>query len=355
MNSLKVIEFSDKYNYKVIEITNKKCFHSPHAHYIFNKDNGEMISWGKNVALDPDRFPAPNILDLEVTTKCSHNCPFCYKSNNPNGKNMSFAFFKKLFRGLPKSITQIAFGADYDLTSNPDIYKMMDHARRHGVIPNVTVGYLSLEDAHNVSQLCGAVAVSRYEDKDKCYDTVLRLTNEGMKQVNIHLMVSEETYDRCVETIKDSATDKRLSALNAVVLLSLKQKGRGVGFHPLSQEKFNSLIDLAKENKVNIGFDSCSSLKAFSSRRFDNYRDMIIPCEAGLESSYINVYGYYFPCSFCEGTEDWKMGINAMCKSSEEFLDKVWNNERVLEFAQRLNSTSCMDSEGCRSCPYFNI
>ena len=354
-----IIEQNDKYKYSVAisEKDNTKLFHSEKANYIFDMTNGMMCSWGKSVNDDPESFPAPNILDMEITTSCSHLCPFCYKSNNPNGKNMTFETFKKIFEVLPKSLTQIAFGADYDLSSNPDLWQMMDYARQNNVIPNVTAGYVSEEVADKLAEYCGAVAISRYESKDKCYDSIKRLTDRGMTQVNMHYMISEETFDRCMETLEDIKTDQRLEKLNAIVMLSLKQKGRGIGYHTLSQDKFNQICSKAREYNIGLGFDSCSSLKAY--RAFsDNpeVRNSIIPCEAARESSYINVDGYYYPCSFCEGEGEWSEGLNVLdCNSVEDFLDKVWHNSKTTKFCALLSLTEEDNIEKCRHCPIFNV
>lgn len=362
-NNSNIIEKSDRFNYTVSmsEDGLYKYFESPKANYRFNTRTGSMLSWGESYNEDPSPFPAPNILDLEVTTSCNHHCPFCYKSNNPNGKNMTFETFKKIFDILPKSITQIAFGADYDLTSNSDIFRMMEYAKENNVIPNVTVGYLDEEKMDRISHLCGAVAVSRYESKDACYDTIKGLIDRGMTQVNMHYMISEETYDRALETLEDIKSDERLERLNAIVFLSLKKKGRGVGFHTLSQEKFNNLVKIAKENNISLGFDSCSSLKAY--RAFSDtpeVRKYIIPCEAGIESSYINVDGEYYPCSFCEGeisdNLDWRTGIPVTdCVDSDDFLTKVWFNQKTGLFKSVITHSCNYNDEHCRSCPMFEV
>lgn len=354
---MKILEKTKDYEVSMSDDGLFKGFVSKDAHYLFNLENGTMISWGKTLKEDPEVFPAPNILDMEITTSCSHLCPFCYKSNNPNGKNMTFETFKKIFDVLPKSLTQIAFGADYDLSSNPDLWQMMNYARQNSVIPNVTAGYVSEETADKLAEYCGAVAISRYESKDKCYDSIKRLTDRGMTQVNMHYMISEETFDRCMETLEDIKSDPRLEKLNAIVMLSLKQKGRGVSYHCLSQDKFNQICSKAREYNIGLGFDSCSSLKAY--RGFSDkpeVRDSIIPCEAARESSYINVEGVYYPCSFCEGEGDWSEGLNVLdCKSSEDFISKVWKHEKTVNFCMALNNTEKDNCEKCRHCPIFNV
>ena len=352
-----VIEKGENYtvsegNYKGTTI---KKFESENANYIFDSNTGKMMLWGKKFEDDPTYFPVPNILDLEVTTKCNGGCKFCYKSNTTSGKNMSFETFKKIFDVLPKSITQIAFGADRDLSSNPDLISMMRYAREHGVIPNITTAYVSEEMADVLSKLCGAVAISRYGNKDECYDSIKRLTDRGMNQVNIHLMVSEETYDRCMETARDAVSDPRLEKLNAIVCLSLKQKGRGEGFHVLSDEKFKALVDLTVKNKIGLGFDSCGSLKVLRSLGKETQK-YVLDCEASLQSSYINVEGDYYPCSFCEGEGDWKTGLSVLdCKDSKDFAKKIWNNSKTEHFRKILTASANNNEFQCRECPIFRV
>jgi len=260
---------------------------------------------------------------------------------------MSFDTFKIILDKMPKTLTQIAFGVDAQAESNPDLWAMMKYTREQKIIPNLTVADIADSDevAMNIARLAGACAVSRYEDKNICYNSIKKLTDLGMKQVNIHCMISEETFDRAIETMEDMKTDSRLKDMYAIVLLSLKKKGRGVGFTPLSQERFNVLCNKAHELKINFGFDSCGSSKYINflnQSNFDeDYKKELIksvePCEITLFSSYANVYGQYSPCSFTEHEPLWEDGgIDIV--SSEDFLKDVWNNDRTINFRNKLLS-----------------
>lgn len=347
-------------NYSVYLNNDYKLFKSEEANYIFNMKNGFTMTWNPKTNEDPLYFPVPEILDMEVTTIChgpnGTPCPFCYKSNNPNGKNMSFETFKQILDVLPKSITQIAFGIDANATSNPDIWRMMEYCRQNNIIPNTTVANISDETADLLSKYCGAVSVSRYADKNLCYDSIKRLTDRGMTQVNMHYMIAEETYEGALETLNDIKTDPRLSKMNAIVFLSLKKKGRAAinPYNCLSQDKFDNLVKIARELGVNLGFDTCSGKKSLKSLEDDkNAKDSISLCESSRESAYISTDGEYFPCSFTEGTEGWEEGINVLeCNSTQDFIDKVWNNPRTVEFRNNLIKTVC---NGCRSCPIYDI
>jgi hypothetical protein len=342
----------------IIENEKTKVFKSDECNFIFNKETGFTAVWGKTVDDDPVYCPSgPMIADIEITTACSGPggtpCNFCYKSNLKNGKNMSLDKFKEVFHKLPNTITQIAFGADADLSSNPDIWKIMDYCRNNDfnfVVPNITVADVSDEVADKLSAVCGAVAVSRYADKNLCYDSVKKLTDRGMTQVNIHMLLSEETYDRAVETIEDIQRDPRLAKLNAIVFLSLKQKGRGIHFNRLSDDKFQFIVDRCFNDKIRFGFDSCTANKFLNSvKGYPNYAQletMSEPCESTLFSTYIDVDGKYYPCSFCEKVGDWSEGIDVA--SCEDFVKDIWHHDKTLKFRDMLHNSG-------RSCPIFNV
>ena len=69
-------------DYKVSIKNNWKYFRSPKANYAFNMNDGFTFTWGESTDEDPTYFPAPTILDCEVTTKCTgingEVCPFCF-------------------------------------------------------------------------------------------------------------------------------------------------------------------------------------------------------------------------------------------------------------------------------------
>ena len=317
-------------NYSVYLNNDYKLFKSEEANYIFNMKNGFTMTWNPKTNEDPLYFPAPTILDCEISTGCEgigkegKVCSYCYKSSLHEGHNMSFETFKHIIDIFPKSLQQVAFGSSAKLKVNPDLWKMMEYCRQNNIVPNITAADVDDETATLLSKYCGAVAISLHGDFDICYDSVKRLTDRGMDQVNIHAVISEETFDEVMKLFHDRLTDPRLEKLNGIVCLSLKQKGRGVNHKKLSQEKFNEIVKFARDR-----------------------------CEASASSSYINYLGEYFPCSFTEGTEGWETGINVLeCNSTQDFIDKVWNNPRTIEFRNNLIKNVC---NGCRSCPIYDI
>jgi len=311
---------------------------------------------------DPSFCPwSPEILDIEVSTICNgvngKPCHFCYKSNTGVGKNMTLDQFKTILQKVSKrrTLCQTALGIG-DIDSNPDLWKMMEFCREINIVPNITINGWNLTDkyAENLSRLCGACAVSKY-DSDICYDAVKKLTDLGMEQINIHIVVSNENMEECLQTIKDAKNDPRLRKLNAIIFLMLKPKGRGKKVDRLtSLDKYSELINFALENEVNIGFDSCSAISFLravkDNSEYKSFQEMAEPCESSLFSAYINVLGEYAPCSFCEGEEGWTEGISVL--ECEDFLQDIWYNPRVVQFRENLIETIY---EKKSSCPMFNL
>lgn len=339
----------------IIDKDKTKILKSENYNFFFNKETGFFARWGKTQEEDGNiELCLPEIADIEISTICNGVngiCKFCYKENNPKGKNMCLDTFKKVFNKLPHSVTQIAFGIG-NIDGNEDLWEIMKYTRENGVIPNITINAARMtpELFDNMASTVGACAISLY-DKELTYNAVKELTDRGLKQTNIHFMLSDETYDKALETLKDIKTDIRLKKLNAVVFLSLKTKGCAIkGFKQLKQEKFDDIVNYAMENNIPIGFDSCGSQKFLKSienhKQYKNIETMVEPCEATIYSSYIDVDGKYYPCSFATNTEDWNEGISVI--NCDNFLKDIWFNEKTLIFKKKLLNCN-------RNCPIYKI
>ena len=400
----------------VLEDEKRRVVKSENYNTFFNKKTGFFARWGKTEDDDPIQAPMPEIADIEISSGLCHNsCPFCYKNNSANKElhNMTLNQFKNIFHKLAKTVvillldndvdekpvvlvkplekefyekfntkqeiiehiksittlpvkaikiqnqgllSQIAFGitSPYD---NPDFFKMMEYAREFDVIPNYTINGTDMteEVADKTVELCGACAVSCCSDLEKTYNAVKLLTDRGLKQVNIHCVAMQTTYDLIIKLINDVASeDIRVKDLNAIVLLKYKPKGTNAGkFKPLTLEQYKTIFNFAREKKVGLGFDSCSApvyLETIKDETtFEKMAAYAEPCESTLFSIYINSYGECSPCSFteneCRDWCDWDKGISVL--NSPDF-ESIWNNERIKSFRERLLSNG-------RKCPMFNL
>ena len=182
--------------------------------------------------------------------------------------------------------------------------------------------------------------------------------------VNIHFMLSEETYERAFEVVSDIAADPRLKGFNAIVFLAHKAKGRNkTEFSSVkNKEKYQKLISFCEDRHINYGFDSCSAPVFFKTfEGTDRYNQMSLlgeACESTLFSSYINADGKFFPCSFNEGEGDWTEGLDVL--TCTDFAKDIWFNEKTIAFRNKLMETtrgclSCPSQKFCRTCPTFEV
>lgn len=344
----------------ILDVTGGKVCSSDNYNYMFNKKDGQFKRWGSTEFDDPQFSPiGPEILDLEITSGyCpNNNCKFCYKenSNNKTPVNMSFEEFKNIFNKMKLNLTQIAFGIT-GVQTNKDFIKMLKYTRKNGVVPNFTLSGIDLTDklAKEISKYIGGLAVSVYEtDKTIGYKTVNIFTSLGIKQTNIHAMISKETLEFVYEILNDIKKEDKLKNLNAIVFLGVKPKGRAKNnFNPLTHEQYKDLISYCFKNEINFGFDSCSAPKFenciskmdLPKNKKRSFLTMSEPCESCLFSSYVNVHGDFYPCSFTEGEKDWGNGLSVL--KCENFLKDIWYNKKVEKFRKTLLNN-------CRFCPTF--
>lgn len=348
---------------KISETEKYKVFISDRYNYVFDKTTGMFIRWGVNEHDDPQFSPyGPELVDMEIVVgDCLGKCAFCYK-NNGSGKPkyMTFETFKTIFDKLPKTVTQIAFGIT-NIDSNPDFFRIMEYTRENGVIPNYTTHGLDITEEHarKTAEICGSVGIS-VVNKNKTLESIDMFHSAGVKQINIHYVLSEETYEGALQLIED--LKEYNNKVFAILFLALKKKGRGVTFHPLSDKsRYKEIYHKCIENKIGAAFDSCTAgdfLKAIQDEEnFLEVSKYIESCESyGLFSSYINWEGKYFPCSFVESEKDWEDGIDVL--HCNDFLKDVWYSDIVSTYRkQSIATTKECTIDGvkdCRRCLHFN-
>lgn len=257
---------------------------------------------------------------------------------------------------------------DYDYKTeevliNSDLFKMFDYCRNNGVVPNITINGYNLTDdyAAKLASVCGAISVSRYQPKEVCYNAVKKLTDNGLKQVNIHMVAAKDTYEDCFDLMQDAKNDERLRNLNAIVFLLLKPKGKRNNLKSLTLDEYKKIVRHAMDNKIRVGTDSCAAplfLKSLTENELEVNLKYIESCESfGLFSCYINVDGDYYPCSFAEGASGWEIGMSVL--NCENFLKDVWHSDKLKSWRKiSLDGSlgcSCAFKKYCRPCPIYNI
>ena len=189
------------------------------------------------------------------------------------------------------------------------------------------------------------------------YGTVKKFTSLGMDQVNIHIMVSQETLDFVYEVLNDRLNDERLKDMHAIVFLGVKPKGRAAdGYHSLTSEQYAKLVKFCLDNKFTFGFDSCSCNKFQTAIKGMNLADGMLnsmteasePCESLCMSMYISVNGEMWACSFTEEEPNQSFIDVTMI---DDFISDVWYSDVAIEFREN----SIKNNRQCIVFPMINI
>lgn len=358
----------------IIDSKFAKIVHSKKYNMIFQKrklqgrdfvPDGTLMRWGSDKKDDPQWCSyGPEIADIEISAGyCPNQCAYCYKVNGREQRveNMSLATYRDVLDALLDGgapLTQVALGIT-GVKTNPDLIPIMRYTRQQGVFPNLTLtgADLEIDLAGQIAELCGGLAVSCHPgQKELCYDTVSLFSSLGVEQTNIHAVLSNESVGMINSLIMDRERDSRLAGLNAIVLLSVKPKGRAKGrFEPIDAVQYDQLVEFAIRSNKGIGFDSCGAgrfLNAlevglangiYTEQLVDQWRQATEPCESMCFSIYINVKGRVYPCSFCEGEE----GFEPIDLAANG-ISRVWHSGQAQCFRDLLRRRN-------RQCPVFEV
>lgn len=359
---------------KIIDTGTHKIIQSERYNEIFRYSDGFTMSFGRTVYEDPEGpCPyGPTLADIEISSSCEDDvnsalqlniitdggcdgfCKnFCYKKNTFNKSvHMSLDMLKMVLDKFTPALSQIAYGI-CSLQGHPQLIEILEETRRRKIVPNMTINGSGLTNkyADKLSKLCGAIAVSVNPlNKEIAYDSIKKLSQDfNMKQINIHVVISEESAGFVKQVCDDMKNDYRLSKCNCVVILSFKNKTGTKCFSHVTQSTYNQIINYYLDNQCPVGADSCSGAafkRAIVNRK--NNQELIkciTNCESLSQSFYVNVFGYAYACSFCEGVDDWNKGINLL--DCDSVMD-IWDSAKVAEWRARMCKRGF-------ECPYYQI
>ncbi|MCP3685231.1 MAG: hypothetical protein GY861_21415 [bacterium] len=326
-------------------------FNSKNYNFLYNTDSGFFARWGSKLSIDSLYSPyGPEIIDFELSTKCSLGCSYCYKSNLSTGRLASSVVITNVLNSLQYKLSplvQAAFGVGNTIPNNIRYARWLYN--NSGVVTNLTLPAIfsgdltALEGFHTM-------AVSYSGDIQRCVDSVLFLnTIPTVKRVNIQVVLSKETLPQLYSLISAWNVYFKSNLNPSLILLFVKKKGRAISYSSVDWNELDNLVSLLCNQGIQIGSDSCGYHRL--RRTFDRLGvpyDIVFmdSCEATRFSIYANLRGEFFPCSFAEGEPGWERGIPV--SSVRSFLEDVWFSERFCLFREKLLSSGC-------TCPLFDI
>lgn len=301
---------------------------------IFNTETGQEILTGTGGNPDPFVLEYPSLIDCGIMGHCLNDCPTCYQGNNTQS-HMSLENFKLIVDQSKNYTNQIAVGGHGDPNLHPQFKEMIEYAKLNTVewknnsiiiINYTTSGNNLSDDQVEISKMCGAVAVSDY-DQPFTYSAINRFLNAGIK-TNIHFIFSSERFERAIDILdgKDVWNNQfDVSKLNAVIFLLFKPKGKGKGRYDLvpNPDQIKQFIDKIRKPTVpfKLGMDSCLVNQLATYDTLTKSEEIFLDtCEASRASMYITPDMRMVPCSFADYDK------NGVKITPENTIKNIWDN-----------------------------
>jgi len=288
-------------------MTNKRFRYFENGRYelFFDTKTGVEILKGMNDSEDPFSLILPSLLDIGIMGTCKNKCKFCYQGH-VNRPNMKLDDFKRIIDEVAYHTNQVALGGRGDPNHHPNFKEILEYCRHKNVVPNYTTSGIDITDEQiEISKMCGAVAVSEYQ-QPYTYDAVRRLMSAGLK-TNIHYIFSSKTFNNCISLLDGHhyiwGPLIDINKLNAVIFLLFKPQGAGKELTELvptvNQFKIMSKKVFKSKAKFKIGIDSCLANHITKHTKLTKAQKLTVQtCEASRMSAYISPSMNLMPCSF---------------------------------------------------------
>lgn len=298
----------------------------------------------------------PELMDISITNWCDKGCPFCYKSSTINGSHMALSDYKRIIDQAAEMQTfQVALGGG-NPNQHPDFIEIIEYTASRGIVPNYTTNGRGLSDdiLEASRKYCGAVAVSvsAYEPYEKLSETILKLTDYGIK-TNVHFILDAESISTAIDWLKNPP--RYLSGINAIVFLNYKPSGRKIFEKKLLRnsnllDEFFSLAT-SPQRKIKVGFDACCISAVFA--RTNANISMVDACDAGRFSLYVSEDLKVHPCSFQVAVSE-----GDLLDNDTTLLD-IWTKSKNMESFRNYFSSGrcgkCHHRSVCMNgCPIFD-
>jgi MoaA/NifB/PqqE/SkfB family radical SAM enzyme len=318
-----------------------KQFKNEDYEILFNSKNGLEILRGINGKADPFVLELPSLLDIGIMGTCIHKCDVCYQGHT-NKANMTLENFKMIIDQVAHHVNQVALGGRGDPNKHENFKEIIEYCREKGVVPNYTTSGIGLTDEEvEISKMCGAVAVSEYQQY-YTYQALNKFLDADIK-TNIHFIFSRDSFVRAIKIINGEnlwTTEKRvprfskeyyfdIDKLNAVIFLLFKPQGAGKEHTELipTEEEFQLFSQLIFNPKCSfkVGMDSCLVNHTLKYKKPNILQDMSIDtCEGARMSAYVSPDMRFTPCSF--SGENFGIYI-----SEKNTIPKIWKNSILFD------------------------
>lgn len=292
----------------------------------------------------------PEIMNIELTTRCPLRCPQCYCDLNQGKDIKKEVALQYINQAAALKIPFINLSGGETLVY-PHLIELIEHIHSKG--------------------LCSAIAISGWgfdfqklqELKRAGIDEIYVSLNGSTEEVNKR---SREGYQLAIEALKvlkaDGETDYYINwvarndnvedfpqmvslakeyGVKQIVVLESKPDAEYTMQASLSKDNFYMLAEFLKKHnqeEISIGVEPCFSplLAYLHNRFFVNYNTGIDKgCGAGRNSMAVDVNGALIPCRHLLHSEGYR------------FIEEYWQESEVLNLLRRFEDNK---GEPCKNC-----
>lgn len=302
---------------------------------------------------------APTEVHLAVTNSCPNACPHCYMDSRPiDEEELSTDELKAALDALADfGVFHVAMGGGEALL-RPDLFEVAEHARRRGLVPNLTISgaFLSAETARRMT-VFGQVNLSVDgvgESTDSVRgrgmflqaDHAIDLLVDAGVPTGINCVVTRHNYGEIPELFAYA----KAKGANEIEFLRYKPAGRGGA-------RYDAMKTTAAQNRELVPFLSHESTRHGVAAKIDcSFVPMLCwhdppveylestatyGCEAGNVLVGAKSDGRVNGCSFLPATDLTVFDLEHRWEDYEPFLE-------LREWAEHA-------PEPCASCPYLSI
>lgn len=199
---------------------------------------GAPAIWtGPETAVGDAPLSAPLEAHLQLTNRCDAGCRGCYTGASPDGARGEWGlaeWTRAIDELAAAGVFHVALGGGESAVL-PWLGELAEHARRRGIVPNLTTsGLAGLDRLVAIADRFGQINVSldglgpRYAevrgfDGFARADAAIRALRRVKREVGINVVVTRASFDQ-IEPLFAYAAERRLSE---VELLRFKPAGRG--------------------------------------------------------------------------------------------------------------------------------
>ena len=296
---------------------------------------------------------APELIHIEVTSKCNMKCPQCYNSNS--GKDIDFiVLFQAIKEASNLGVKYIALSGGEPLLY-PKLLSAVKTIRFYGMTSFIATGGLGLTVEminYLVESGLGCLFLSLNGSTKKIHEIsrgnynaairALMLLKDAGFRYEINWVARNDNIDDFDDLVKMCMHHKA----KAINVLILKPDIHNKINNSLNKDQFFALANKIKNLKnsgYNINVEFCFAQLRYHLLR--NNEDSIGGCPAGIYLMAINVNGEKLPCRH----------LRHMASNTKDLLS-YWEDSNILKRLRSLDESikepccNCFRFKKCRPC-----